>query len=82
MAEKSAVSPMKIPTRPLTAMTPQAWASKCCQLPLKPTTAQSIKATISMRQRVKANAPKCRAGVTDITLPTAQQAAAPKASRS
>jgi hypothetical protein len=37
---------------------------------------------MAMRQRVKANAPRWRDGVTDITLPSAQQAAAPSAKKS
>jgi hypothetical protein len=39
-------------------------------------------ATSNMRQRVNANAPRCRAGDTESTLPSAQQAAAPKANKS
>jgi len=71
-----------MPISPLRPMTPQAWASKLCQLPLKATTAQSMNATINMRQRVNAKAPKWRDGITAMTLPSAQQAAAPRASRS
>ncbi len=82
MAANKAVSPIKIPTSPLSAITAHASGVNVRQPPLTASTAHSIKATIDMRQRVKAKAPKWRAGMTEVTLPTAQQPAAPRANKS
>ena len=82
MAANRAVSPIKMPTKPLKDIIAQDDSGTDCQVPDSKVMPQRISATRNMRQRVNANAPRCRAGETDKILLLAQQAAAPSASQS
>ena len=82
MQANSAVSPMKMPTTPERPSRPTAAASRSRQPPPAKASAQRIALANSMRQRLKANAPRRCAGGAEKRLDTAQLAAATTASAS